>query len=140
MKKHASPAKTVRSYRRLINFLLKKTPKLSVKCHPRIDISPQARILSHFKLASHSVMPKIKILSRNKQVATDILPDSQQVLQNQNQELVSKVEQIQIELYETENGFRELIKLINEHIQILTEELKDLPAKILSQIQQLQPP
>ena len=85
-------------------------------------------------------MPKIKILSQTRQVATDILLDSQQVLQTQNQELVSKVEQIQIELYETENGFCELIKLKNEHIQILTEELKNLPATIMSQIQQLQPP
>ena len=53
---------------------------------------------------------------------------------------MSKMEQIQLELIEAEKGFREMISLKDEHIQILTEQLRSLPAQIMQQFQQFQRP
>ena len=63
-----------------------------------------------------------------------------QMTSSENQELVSKLENVQSELLELENDFCEQLKLKDEHIQILTEHLQNLPAPILGQFQQMQHP
>ena len=141
MAKHVSPAKQARSYRRVINFLLKKSKlfQLEIRCLPSIDIFPKKKILSNSKISSLSVSPAKLQLTICRHRSTDIPPNSQQNTEFQNQDLLSKVELIQSELIETEKGFREMLSLKDEHIKILTEQIRNLPAQIIHQFQQLRP-
>ena len=128
MAKQASPAKKLRSNKRLINYLIKKknSPRLAIQCLPQIDIPPEVKILS---------------LSITKPILTDIPPCSQPVPKSENQEnLLAKLEHLQSDINEAEKGFQDMINLKNEHIQMLTEQLQNLPAQIIRQFQQLQPP
>ena len=136
MAKRVSPAKQARSYKRVINFLLKKSKSsmLEIKCLPSIHISPKTKILSNSKLASLSFSPAKIQLSMSQQRSTDVPPNSLQ-----NQDLLSKIELIKFELIETEKGFRDMLSLKDEQIKILTEQIKILSAQIMHQLQQLRP-
>ena len=139
MAKGVSPAKLARSYRRLINFLLKKSKssKLAFKSLPSINILPETKILSKSKLTNLSFSPAKIQLTTSQQPSTDILPNSKQNILNQD--LLSKVEVIQVELIETEKGFREMLSLKDEQIKILMEQIRNLPAQLIHQFQQLRP-
>ena len=72
----------------------------------------------------------------------NIPPDSKNIhLYIQNQELLKKVESLQISILQAEKLFQEMLKLKDEHIEFFKSEIKNLPALVLSQLQeQLQPP
>ena len=143
MAKHASPAKKLRSYKRLINYLIQKktSPKLAIQYLPQINIPTEVKILSSSLQTTCPISPNPKELTITKPVLTDIPPCSQPVHQSENQEnLLVKFERLQSEINEAEKGFQDMLNLKNEHIQMLTEHLQNLPAQITRQFQHLQQP
>ena len=96
MKKHASPAKVVRSYRRLLNFLLRK-PKshLSIECLPTVDFLPKPKILSCSLVTSNSIPARSRKISIMKNESVSIPAYPKQMTSTENQELVSKLENVQ---------------------------------------------
>ena len=141
MRKHASPAKVVRSYKRLINFLLQK-PKsnLVIECLPTTEFPPRPVILSRSLVTSHSISARTRRLNVTKPASVNILPNLTKISPPEKEVFVSKLENVQIELIQLENDFRERIALKDEHIQILSDHLRKLPAQNISQFQQSQQP
>ena len=97
-------------------------------------------ILSRSLVTSHSIAARPRRLTVTRPESVDILPNLMKLTPPENQVLVSKLENVQSELLELEDDFRERISLKDEHIQILTDHLHKLPAQIISQFQQLQQP
>ena len=76
MAKNASPAKKVRSYKRLITFVLKKKPPiLANKSLPQIDILPAVKVLSVSPQVNLSIFPQSRELSKTKPVLLEIPPE-----------------------------------------------------------------
>ena len=75
MPKHASPAKVVRSYRRLITYLLKRTkPKLSLNILHSIYIPPETKPLDVSKPFLVDIAPVQTVLSIMRQPIISIGP------------------------------------------------------------------
>ena len=136
---NVSSAKKVRSFKRLINFILKKHKLESTLSLPQVDIMAAIEMVS-VSVQTTCSQPSTN-LSTSKPAFLDIPPLSHpQTITIEDQNFwLSKVEEIQSQLTEAENGFREMIDLKDQHIQILTEQLQNLPAQIIQKFQQLRP-
>ena len=137
MSKHSSPAKKLRSSKRLIICLIKKRKSnLSINCFPTTDILPKRNEVSISHQSSLSISPSTKQLTLTKPVLTDVPPD----LKKSYQEISSKYENLQNVLMQAEKGFNEIPKLTDDHIQFLKSEIANIPALVLSQLKHLHLP
>ena len=143
MYKHCSPAKRLRSYKRLVAFILKKPkPCLSITSLSPIDITPARKMLSITNTCSTSVMPSTSHLSFSKSVVTDTPPDSQN--KETKHELEAKIITLQSTLVQVKHLYSEMLKVKDENIDFLKNEIANLPAILTSQLKeqlhlQLQP-
>ena len=142
MSKHCSPAKKLRSSKRLINYLLmKRKLNLAINFLPPTSTFPARNVLSISHQSSWSLSPYTKLLARSKPVLTDFPPDPKKTIHLETyQELISKYENLQSAIIQAENGFNEIIKLKDDHIQFLKSKIQNIPALVLSQLQHLHPP
>ena len=141
MSKHCSPAKKLRSSKRLINYLLmKRKLNLAINFLPPTSTFPARNVLSISHQSSWSLSPSTKLLARSKPVLTDFPPDPKKTIHLETyQELISKYTNLQSAIIQAENGFNEIIKLKDDHIQFLKFEIQNIPALVLSQLQHLHP-
>ena len=126
-----SPAKKLRSAKRLITFL-KKLP-LTLKPLTALSISHNDPV---------SISPFSPPLIITKPVNTDFPPDS---ASESKQELLRQIQHFQTVFKQAEQGFTEMLKIKDDHINFLKTELANLPALIMSNFKsnlqdQLRPP
>ena len=64
------------------------------------------------------------------------------VERQKDQDLLDKLRQVENELFELRNSYREMMALKDETIKVLHDQIKEMPALILSQLHQqlMQPP
>ena len=133
MSKHCSPAKKLRSSKRLINYLLmKRKLNLAINFLPPTSTFPARNVLSISHQSSWSLSPYTKLLARSKPVLTDFPPDPKKTIHLETyQELISKYENLQTAIIQAGNGFNEIIKLEDDPIQFLKSEFQNIPALVL---------
>ena len=133
MSKHCSPAKKLRSSKRLINYLLmKRKLNLAINFLPPTSTFPARNVLSISHQSSWSLSPYTKLLARSKPVLTDFPPDPKKTIHLETyQELISKYENLQTAIIQAGNGFIEIIKLEDDPIQFLKSEFQNIPALVL---------
>ena len=117
-----SPAKILRSVKRMTKFIEKK--------HETVDIPPSSKILSLSQPTIISISPSPKFLTFSTPVTADVPPCRSKL----TPELVTMLEDIQTELNEARTGYNEMVELKNEHIKVLQIQLENLPSLILSQL------
>ena len=94
-----------------------------------------------------NIAPQTRLFTRTKPVLTEYPPISEE----SRQELLVKIEALKMGLKQAETIYLEMLKVKDDHIQFLKDELANLPGTIinqirqnlqqpLSQLQQLQPP
>ena len=127
-----SPAKRLRSFKRLIKFILSKSslssPVLTVCSQSAVTILPVSQCLSISPLLPINVLPRLKTFSFTKQAITDIPPHN---TTPENPplnlpELLSKLENVQITVFELHRDHQEQLKLKNEEINVYRTALSTL--------------
>ena len=105
MSKHCSPAKKLRSSKRLINYLLmKRKLNLAINFLPPTSTFPARNVLSISHQSSWSLSPYTKLLARSKPVLTDFPPDPKKTIHLETyQELISKYENLQSAIIQWNN-------------------------------------
>ena len=131
---HKSPAKKTRNFKRLVSFLNRKLVANSLSSMPNLSKCSQTTLSISSK--------NFQNLSLSKPVIIDIPPYHQEGPSGLNpEEILNCVQHLQTEVEKAKLDFQEMVKLKNEHIQILMNQIKTLPGIILGQLQtQMQPP
>ena len=120
---------------------MKRKLNLAINFLPPTSTFPARNVLSISHQSSWPLSPYTKLLARSKPVLTDFPPDPKKTIHLETyQELLSKYENLQSAIIQAENGFNEIIKLKDDHIQFLKYKIQNIPALVLSQLQHLHPP
>ena len=124
MTNNKSPAKKIRSYKRLITFILSKSsknsPVLTVCVQHSNNFSPFSQILSVSRLPPINISPKQKTLLFSKPNIFEITPFSNtpEISPLDISLILSKLQEMQITVVQIQQDHQEQVKLKDEEIGI----------------------
>ena len=113
---------------------------------PSPRLSPAGTPAPPPQLSAGTPAPPATIILPTDELCSDAsysdAPPTQVKRQDDHQDLIDKLEHVETELSELRNTYREMMALKDETIQMLHDQIKEMPAMILSQLHQqlMQPP